>query len=209
MRKRKRKRVSRAERQPMLVPEAPNQRWSMDFQHDLLAPRGNRGSQRFRTLNIVDDFSRECPTIEADTSLPGVRVVRVLERLAETRGLPLEIVLDNGPEMIGKALDEWAWRNGVRLNFIEPGKPVQNAFIESFNGKFRDECLNENWFLDLDDAREIIEAWRIDYNTRRPHSALGYATPEEFASSLQGHAPGEMTTTAHKGKITTLDSHAG
>ena len=128
--------------------------------------------------------------IEADTSLPGVRVVRVLDRLAETRGLPLEIVLDNGPEMISKALDEWAWRNGVRLNFIEPGKPTQNAFIESFNGKFRDECLNENWFLDLEDAREIIEAWRIDYNTKRPHSALGYATPEEFASSLQGHAHG-------------------
>jgi putative transposase len=200
VRKRKRKRVSRAERQPMLVPEAPNQRWSMDFQHDLLAPRGNRGAQRFRSLNIVDDFSRECPAIEVDTSLPGVRVVRVLERLAETRGLPLEIVLDNGPEMIGKALDEWAWRNGVRLNFIEPGKPVQNAFIESFNGRFRDECLNENWFLDLDDAREIIEAWRIDYNTRRPHSALGYATPEEFASSLQGHAPGEMTTSARPGQ---------
>ena len=134
-----------------------------------------------RSLNIVDDFSRECPAIEVDTSLPGVRVVRVLERLAETRGLPLEIVLDNGPEMIGKALDEWAWRNGVRPNFIEPGEPVQNAFIESFNGKFRDECLNENWFLDLDDAREIIEAWRIDYNNRRPHSALGYATPGEFA----------------------------
>ena len=195
VRKRKRKRVSRAERCPMLVPKVPNERWSMDFQHDPLAT-----GQRFHTLNIVDDFSRECPAIEVDTSLPGVRVVRVLERLAETRGLPLEIVLDNGPEMIGKALDEWAWRNGVRLNFIEPGKPVQNAFIESFNGRFRDECLNENWFLDLDDAREIIEAWRIDYNTRRPHSALGYATPEEFASSLQGHAPGEMTTSARPGQ---------
>ncbi len=189
VRKRKRKRVSRAERCPMLIPEAPNQRWSMDFQHDLLAT-----GQRFRSLNIVDDFSRECPAIEVDTSLPGVRVVRVLDRLAETRGLPLEIVLDNGPEMISKTLDEWAWRNGVRLNFIEPGKPTQNAFIESFNGRFRYECLNENWFLDLEDAREIIEAWRIDYNTKRPHSALGYATPEEFASSLQGHAPGEMTT---------------
>ncbi len=126
--------------------------------------------------------------------------MRVLDRLAETRGLPLEIVLDNGPEMICKALDEWAWRNGVRLNFIEPGKPTQNAFIESFNGRFRDECLNENWFLDLDDAREIIEAWRIDYNTSRPHSALDYATPEEFASSLQGHAPGEMTTSARPGQ---------
>ena len=195
VRKRKRKRVARTERQPMLVPEAPNQRWSMDFQHDLLAT-----GQRFRTLNIVDDFSRECPAIEVDTSLPGLRVVRVLDWLAGTRGLPREIVLDNGPEMIGKALDEWAWRNGVRLNFIEPGKPTQNAFIESFNGRFRDECLNENWFLDLDDAREIIETWRIDYNTSRPHSALGYATPEEFASSLQGHAPGEMTTSAQKGQ---------
>ena len=195
VRKRKRKRVARSERQPMVVPQAPNRRWSMDFQHDLLAT-----GQRFRSLNIVDDFSRECPAIEVDTSLPGTRVVRVLDRLAETRGLPLEIVLDNGPEMICKALDEWAWRNGVRLNFIEPGKPTQNAFIESFNGRFRDECLNENWFLDLDDAREIIEAWRIDYNTSRPHSALAYATPEEFASSLQGHAPGEMTTSARPGQ---------
>ncbi len=196
VRKRRRKRVARAERQPMVVPQAPNQRWSMDFQHDQLAT-----GQRFRSLNIVDDFSRECPAIEVDTSLPGVRVVRVLDRLAETRGLPLEIVLDNGPEMISKTLDEWAWRNGVRLNFIEPGKPTQNAFIESFNGRFRDECLNENWFLDLGDAREIIEAWRIDYNTSRPHSALDYATPEEFASSLQEHAPGEMTTSARPGQI--------
>ena len=195
VRKRKRKRVARAERQPMLLPTAANERWSMDFQHDLLAT-----GQRFRTLNIVDDFSRECPAIEVDTSLPGVRVVRVLDRLAETWGLPLEIVVDNGPELAGQALDEWAYRNGVRLHFIGPGKPTQNAFIESFNGKFRDECLNENWFLDLDDARKIIEAWRIDYNTKRPHSALGYATPEEFASSLQGHAPGEMTISARHGQ---------
>jgi len=159
VRKRKRKRVSQGVRCPMLVPQAANERWSMDFQHDVLAT-----GQRFRTLNIVDDFSRECPAIEVDTSLPGARVVRVLERLGESCSLPQEIVLDNGPEMIGRALDEWAYRNGVRLNFIEPGKPVQNAFIESFDGKFRDECLNEHWFLDLADAREIIEAWRIDYN---------------------------------------------
>ena len=129
VKKRKRKRVCRSGRSPMLVPQAPNERWSMDFQHDLLAT-----GQRFRTLNIVDDFSRECPAIEVDTSLPGSRVVRVLDRLAETRGLPAEIVLDNGPEMIGKALDEWAYHRGVRLNFIEPGKPIQNAFVESFNG---------------------------------------------------------------------------
>ena len=114
VRQRKRKRLARVERQPMLVPQAPNQRWSMDFQHDLLAT-----GQRLRTLNIVDDFSRECPAIEVDTSLPGARVVRVLDRLAETRGLPKEIIVDNGPEMIGKALDQWAWRYGVRLHFID------------------------------------------------------------------------------------------
>jgi len=189
VRKRKRKRVARAERQPLLVPQAPNQRWSMDFQHDQLA-----SGRRFRTLNIVDDLTRECPAIEVDTSLPGVRVVRVLDRLAESRGLPVEIVVDNGPEMIGKALDAWAYRNGVRLHFIEPGKPTENAFIEAFNGRFRDECLNENWFLDLQDARRIIEAWRVDYNANRPHSALGYATPDEFALSFQQHAQSEMTT---------------
>ncbi len=172
----------------------------MDFRHGLLAT-----GQRFRTLNIVDDFSRECSVIEVDTSLPGSRVVRVLDRLAETRGLPAEIVLDNGPEMISKALDEWAYRRGVRLNFIEPGKPVQNAFIESFNGRFRDECLNEHWFLNLADARRIIEAWRIDYNSNRPHSALGYATPEDFASSHQGHAPGEMTNSARKGQTQAVE----
>ena len=201
VRQRKRKRLARVERQPMLMPQAPNQRWSMDFEHDLLAT-----GQRVRTLNIVDDFSRECPAIEVDTSLPGARVVRVLERLAETRGLPKEIILDNGPEMIGKVLDQWAWRNGVRLHFIDLGKPTQNAFIESFNGRFRDECLNENWFLDLADARQIIEAWRLDYNSSRPHSALGYATPEELAASHQGHAPGEMTTSPTTGTISNPNS---
>jgi putative transposase len=201
VRQRKRKRLARALRRPMLVPQAPNQRWSMDFQHDLLAT-----GQRFRSLNIVDDFSRECPAIEVDTSLPGVRVVRVLDRLAEARGLPREIVVDNGPEMIGKALDQWAWRNRVRLHFIDLGKPTQNAFIESFNGRFRDECLNENWFLNLADARRIIEAWRLDYNSSRPHSALGYATPEEFAASHQGHAPGEMTTSTTTGTMSNQNS---
>jgi len=137
-------------------------------------------------LNIVDDFSRECSVIEVDTSLTGERVCRVLDRLKASRGLPLEIVLDNGPEMISKALDEWAYRNKVHLNFIEPGKPNQNAFIESFNGRFRDECLNEHWFANLGEARRIVEAWRLDYNQDRPHSALGYLTPNEFATSRQG-----------------------
>jgi len=177
----------------MTRPARVNERWSMDFVSD-----GLSNGRRFRTLNIIDDFSRECPVIEVDTSLPGTRVVRILERLAETRGLPQAIVVDNGPELISKALDEWAYRNRVRLHFIEPGKPVQNAFVESFNGKFRDECLNEHWFTSLADAQQIIEAWRIDYNTKRPHSALAYATPEEFASRYQGHAP-DTVTNAPKG----------
>ena len=188
VRKRKRKRIGPADRQPILLPERINERWSMDFVSD-----GLSNGSRFRTLNIVDDFSRECPVIEVDTSLPGTRVVRVLERLSETRSLPKAIVVDNGPELISKALDEWAYRNGVRLHFIEPGKPVQNAFVESFNGKFRDECLNEHWFTSLADARRTIEAWRIDYNTWRPHSALAYATPEEFASRHQGYTPDDVT----------------
>jgi len=176
VRRRKRKRIGPADRQPIELPQKVNERWSMDFVSDVLS-----NGRRIRTLNIVDDFSRECPAIEVDTSLTGARVVRVLERLSLTRKLPMAIVVDNGPELISKALDEWAYRNGVRLHFIEPGKPVQNAFVESFNGKFRDECLNEHWFTNLVDARQTIEEWRIDYNTLRPHSSLGYMTPIEYA----------------------------
>ena len=175
VRRRKRKRTRAAERQPLVLPTSPNQRWSMDFVTDAL----NDG-RRFRSLNIVDDFNRRCLATEVDTSLPGGRVVRVLERLGESEGLPEVVVMDNGPEFAGQALDAWAYRRGVKLRFIEPGKPIQNAFIESFNGKFRDECLNEHWFVSLQDAREKIEAWRRDYNEVRPHSALGNRTPEEF-----------------------------
>ena len=171
----KRRAVARV---PLLAAVRINQRWSMDFMRDSLAD-----GRKFRVLNIVDDFSRENPAIEVDSSLPGRRVVRTLEWLRELRGLPEEIVTDNGPEFTGRALDEWAYRHGVRLHFIEPGKPTQNAYIESFNGKLRDECLNANYFLSLADAREKIEAWRIEYNTERPHSSLGYLTPEEFVAS--------------------------
>ena len=125
-----------------------------------------------------------------------------LERLAETRGLPKEIILDNGPEMIGEVLDQWAWRNGVRLHFIDLGKPTQNAFIESFNGRFRDECLNENWFLDVADARQIVEAWQLDYNSSWPHSALGYATPRERAAS-SGACPWCVDDQLHHGQSAT------
>jgi putative transposase len=119
--------------------------------------------------------------LEVDTSLGGTRVVAVLDRLAETRGLPRAITLDNGPEFTGRCLDEWAYRNDVKLNFIRPGKPVENAYIESFIGRLRDECLNENWFISLKDARDIIERWRMDYNEDRPHTSLGGLSPLEYA----------------------------
>jgi len=178
VRRKRRKRVAAMPRRALPVPDRPNQRWSMDFVHDTLA-----NGRNFRALNIVDDYSRECPAIEVDTSIPGLRVTRVLDRLGETRGLPEAIVVDHGPEFAGKALDVWAYENGVRLEFIRPGKPVENAFVESFNGKFRDECLNENWFTDLADARKKIEAWRQDYNLTRPHSSLGNLTPAEYAAA--------------------------
>jgi putative transposase len=137
----------------------------------------------FRTFNLVDDFTRECLVIEVDTSLGGERVVSVLERLYATRGLPKTIVLDNGPEFTGQALDAWAHRRGIQLQFIRPGKPVENAFVESFNGRVRDECLDQHWFLSLSDARRTIERWRQSYNEARPHSGLGGLTPAEFVRS--------------------------
>ncbi|AMD50498.1 integrase [Bordetella holmesii F627] len=152
----------------------------MDFVADGLAY-----GRRFRCLTIVDDYTRECLAIEVDTSLPGLRVAMVLQRLAEMRGLPRSITVDNGPEFAGRALDAWAYQAGVKLSFIRPGKPVENAYIESFNGKFRDECLNEHWFLSLRQVKSLIENWRVEYNTDRPHSALGYLTPAQFVQAHQ------------------------
>ena len=176
VRRRRRKRLTRADRAPLPLPSRPRERWSMDFMVDTLAD--GRG---FRTLNIVDDFTRECLAIEVDRSLPGLRVTRVLDRLASDVGLPQTIVVDNGPEFAGRTLDAWAYAHGVTLRFIRPGKPIENAYVESFNGKFRDECLNEHWFVSLADAKAAIELWRFDYNQVRPHSALGQATPQQFA----------------------------
>lgn len=176
VRKRRRKRVSRAERVPLAAPTGPNQVWTSDFVHDALS-----WGRKIRMLTIEDAFTREALAIEVDTSLSGVRVTRVLDRLTDERGaIPDVIVLDNGPELTSRALDQWAYEHGVRLHFIDPGKPQQNGFIESFNGKLRDECLNEHWFLSLADARRIIEDWRIDYNRNRPHSSLGNLTPEDY-----------------------------
>ena len=176
VRRRKRKRIVGIERLQKVMATGPNQSWSMDFVSD-----GFVDGRRLRCLNIVDDFTRECLAIEVDTSLPGRRVVSVLERLAEFRGLPQSVTLDNGPEFISKALDEWAYRQQLQLRFIEPGKPTQNAYVESFNGKFRDECLNEHWFLSIRHAREVIATWRQEYNEERPHSSLDDQTPKEFA----------------------------
>lgn len=179
VRARRRKRVARIRIQ-MPMPTAPNQRWSMDFMRDTLA-----NSRVFRTFNVVDDFSREGLALEADFSLPAERVVMVLDRLAATRGLPAVITVDNGSEFTSQLLDAWAHRHNVKLQFIRPGRPVENAFIESFNGRVRDECLNQHWFLSLNDARRTLEQWRQSYNEARPHSGLGGLTPAEFVREFK------------------------
>jgi putative transposase len=172
--RRRRKRLTR-DRQPLPSPTRPNERWSMDFVTDAFS-----NGRRFRNLTIVDDFTRDSVIIEPDTSISGQRVVRVLDGLQQQRPLPERIVVDNGPEFTSEALDIWASEVGLELHFIDPGKPNQNAFIESFNGIFRNECLNENWFRDLADAREKIGAWRWQYNHYRPHGSLKDQTPMEF-----------------------------
>ncbi len=176
VRQKHRKRLASAQRTVLPPPAAPNERWSMDFVSDQLV-----NGTRLRAFNVVDDFTRECLAIEVDTSIPGLRATRVLERIGETRPLPKYLICDNGPEFTGSAFDAWAHRRGVRVHFIRPGKPIENAYAESFNGKLRDECLNENWFVTMEDARSRIEAWRLDYNQVRPHSGLDNLTPSEFA----------------------------
>lgn len=164
-------------RAPMAIPLGPNQRWSTDFIQDVLSD-----GRRFRVLAVVDDFTRECLALVADTSLSGQRVARELDRLIEWRGPPCMIVSDNGTEFTSNAILQWADRRKVEWHYIAPGKPMQNAFIASFNGRFRDECLNEHLFNGLASARRIIEAWRHDYNRDRPHTSLGGLTPTEFAT---------------------------
>ena len=173
-----RRNVKRAShtRVPIARPETRNEHWSMDFMADMLD-----NGRRFRILTIVDNFTKECPALLADYSLNSQKAIECLEELKITRGLPKAITVDNGTEFISRAMDSWAYQNKVQLDFIRPGKPVENAFIESFNGKLRDECLNTNTFLSIDDARQKIETWRRDYNTYRPHSAIGNLAPEEFA----------------------------
>lgn len=174
VRTKKRKKLMRP-RIPMSLPTRHNERWSLDFVSDQLA-----NGRRFRVLNIVDDYSRVCVGQVVDLSISGIRMVRYLEQLRKTRGLPERIVLDNGPEMTCKAMFFWSQNTGVKLQFIQPGKPTQNAFVESFNGRFRDGCLNQHWFKDMTDARTIIHNWQKHYNEERPHSSLGYKAPAVF-----------------------------
>ena len=183
VRRKLRKKLAAVPRVQLPEPTGPNEAWAMDFVHD-----GTAGGRTFRTLNVVDRFTRECLLIEVDTSITGKRVVAALALAVAMRGKPKSIRVDNGPEFISTALDAWACEQQTALHFIRPGKPTENGHIESFNGKLRDECLNTNWFLDLADAQERIELWRRDYNEVRPHSSLGYLSPIEYINQLRGVA---------------------
>ena len=179
--RRPRRHVSACRRAERPAAERPNESWSMDFMSDELYNR-----QRIKLLTLVDNFTRERLAIEVAERIGGHGVVEILMRVAEERGLPQKIQLDNGPEFTSKRLDQWAYLNGVALDFSRLGKPTDNAFIESFNGRFRQECLNESWFLSLDDAKEKVEIWRRHYNRERPHGSLGNLTPMEY--TLAGEA---------------------
>lgn len=180
MRCRRRKRAS-LHRGPTPVPTGPGQYWAMDFVHDQLA-----NGRKFRVLTVIDKWSRESVLLEVDFTLNGRRVVEAFERLSRHRALPLAITVDHGTEFTSKVLDEWAYKHRVQLDFIRPGKPVENGHIESFNGRLRDECLNANEFVTIEDARQRILAWQVDYNDFRPHGSLGHLTPREFI--LKGQA---------------------
>jgi putative transposase len=179
VRRKRRKCTAKYRGDPRTEPSRRNQRWSMDFMHDRTAD-----GRSLKLFNVVDDYTRECLAIEVDTSIGGHRVAHVLDRIIAERGRPEAVLSDNGPEFTGRALDAWAHDRDIKLQFIDPGKPTQNAYVESFNGKFRDECLNEHWFLGVLDTRHITGIWRLDYNCVRPHSSLADRTPEEFAAEL-------------------------
>lgn len=182
MRTRRRRRVASASRVPQIKASRVNERWSMDFVTERL-----EDGRYFRMLTVVDQFTRECPAVEPAMSLTGAKVAACLTRLVEQRGIPQSITVDNGTEFCSKALDAWAYEHGVKLDFIRPGKPVDNGFIESFNGRLRDECLNTHLFWSIEDARKKLEEWRMDYNAVRPHSALANLPPAAFAAgAVQG-----------------------
>ena len=179
MRVRRRKHIA-LHRGPAPMPAGPTERWSMDFVRDALAD-----GRPFRVLTVVDQWSRQSPMLEAASSMSGVTVGVALDRVIQPGAAPQSITVDHGTEFMSRALEDWAYQRGVQLDFIRPGKPVENAFIESFNGRLRDECLNVHQFTSIADAKEKIEAWRVDYNQRRHHSSLGHLTPNEFVQLRQ------------------------
>ena len=180
MRVRRRKHIA-LHRGPAPTPSGLTERWSMDFVYDALAD-----GRQFRVLTVVDQWSRESPLLEMATAMSGRTVAEALDRVLSPATIPRSITVDHGTEFTSRALEDWAYRRGVQLDFIRPGKPVENAHIESFNGRLRDECLNVHQFVSLDDARRKIEAWRVDYNHHRPHGSLGHLTPSEFVTHRQG-----------------------
>ena len=193
VRKKRRKRIAWASRPERPAAGEPNARWSMDFMSDSMVD-----GRALRLLNVVDDFSRRAVAMEVDLSLPAPRVIRALEQASELYGLPRSIIVDNGPEFAGRLLDAWCHEHGIELIFIRPGKPVENAYAESFNGRVREECLNQHAFESVSHARSVIEAWREDYNTTRPHSSLAGLAPEDFlARWAEAHAPQPSGRTAH------------
>jgi putative transposase len=179
MRVRRRKHMA-LHRGPAPVPTGPTERWSMDFVHDALAD-----GRRFRVLTVVDQWSRHSPVLEVAQAMSGRSVGATLDRALVGGPVPRSVTVDHGTEFMSRALEDWAYGRGVQLDFIRPGRPVENAFIEAFNGRLRDECLNVHQFTSIEDAKAKIEAWRIDYNRHRPHSSLGHLTPEEFQRRCQ------------------------
>lgn len=179
--RRKKKKMAAFLRMASPIPSGPNQRWSIDFVSDQFV-----NGKRLKILTVVDDFTKECPLIHVDTSITGIKLAELFKELGKRRPLPNTIVCDNGPEFISRDFDAWAYHRGITLDHIRPGKPVENCFIESFNGKFREECLEENIFSGIEYAKMIIESWRKHYNRFRPHSSLGNKTPTEFMETLRG-----------------------
>lgn len=179
VRRRRRKKIPVAERQPLIRPGAANEVWSMDFVFDRVAT-----GRTIKSLVIVDDATHECVAIVAEHSIGGTHLTRILDEVCAKRGKPAIIRTDNGPEFVGKAMLNWSFRMGVQLKLIEPGKPNQNAYVESFNGRLRDECLNEHWFTSLAHAKAVIEDWRREYNEQRPKKSLGGLTPASYAKQM-------------------------
>ena len=187
--RRAKKRLPARERQPLVVPQRPDEVWSGDFMSDALY-----GGRRFRTFNVIDDYNREGVAIEIDTSITSRRLVRVFEQLKAERGLPAILRVDNGPEFLGEAFTEWAQENGMFIQYIQPGKPNQNAFIERFNRTYREEVLDVYLFSNLSEVREITHSWLIEYNEDRPHDSLDGRTPAEHLTHNAGDSTFELST---------------